>query len=92
MDGQIFLANTTEYVASTVAKRTNKEMSNIKAMIKQLAASVPAQAATVATLSTNMNGGSSSAGKTIDKKKARPGLHVCAHCKRKLYRNDRNFL
>ena len=49
-------------------------------MMDQLAASVTAQAATVATLSTNINGGSSGTGKTTDNNKSRPGLHVCAHC------------
>ena len=75
-----------------MATGTNKELSEIKAMMKQLAASVAAQAATVATLSTKMNGGSSGAGKTIDKKKARIGLHVCAHCKREVYHKDDNCL
>ena len=46
----------------------------------------------MATLSTKMNGGSRSSGKTIDKKKARPGLHVCAHCKREVYHKDGNCL
>ena len=67
-------------------------MNKIKAMIKKLAAHVNTQAATVATLSTKMKGGSNSSGKTIDKKKARPGLHVYAHCKRKVYHKDRNCL
>ena len=92
MDGQTFLSNTTNYVASAVATGTNKEMSEIKAMMKQLTASVTAHVATVATLSTNMNGVSSSYGKTIYKKKVRPGLHVCAHCKSKVYHKDGNFL
>ena len=61
-------------------------------MMKHHAASITAQAATVATLSTKMNGGSSGSGGEIDKKKARPGLHVCAHFKRKVYYKDGNFL
>ena len=92
MDGQTFLSNTTNYVASAVATGTNKEMSNIKETMKQLAASVTSQAEPVATLSTNMNGGISSSGKNIDKKKARPDLHMCAHCKREVYHKDGNCL
>ena len=90
VDVQSVLINTTEYVASVVATGTNKELSKIKAMMKQLAASFTAQVATVATLSTKMNGGSSGTKKTIEKKKARQGLHLCAHCKRKVYNIDRN--
>ena len=60
--------------------------------MKQLAASVTNQEARVETLSTKINGRSSGAGKTIEKKKARPGLHVCAHCKREVYHKDRNCL
>ena len=61
-------------------------------MMKQLAASVTAQAATVATLSTKMNVGSSGTGKTTEDKKARPGFHLCVHCKRKVYHRDGNCL
>ena len=61
-------------------------------MMKQLAASVTNQEARVETLSTKINGGSSGSGNTTDKKKARPGLHVCAHCKRKVYHKDSNGL
>ena len=92
MDGQTVLTNTTDYAAIAVATGNNKELSEIKAIMKQLAAYVTFQAATVATLSTKMNGGSSGAGKTIDKKKARPGLHVCAHCKREVYHKYGNCL
>ena len=59
MDGQTVLTNTTKYAASTVATGTNKELSEIKEMTKQLETSVTAHAATVENLSTNMNGGSS---------------------------------
>ena len=75
-----------------MATGTNKELSDIKVMMKQLAAYVTAQVASVATLSTKMNSGSSGARKTIYNKKARPGLHVCAHCKRKVYHKDGNCL
>ena len=78
-------------MASAVDTGTNKELSKINAMIKQLADSVTDQVATVATLSTNMNGGSSGAGKK-DRKKARPGLQMCAHCKRKVYHKGGNYL
>ena len=61
-------------------------------MMKQLVASVTAQTATVANISTKMNGGSISSGKTIDRKSMRPGLHVCAHYKREVYHKDRNCL
>ena len=44
-----------------MATCTNKELSETKAMMKHLAASFTAQEATVTTLSTNMNGGSSGA-------------------------------
>ena len=60
--------------------------------MKQLSDFVTAEAATVATLSTKMNEGSSSSGKTIDKKKARPGLHVYVHCKQEVYHKDGNCL
>ena len=68
VDGQTVLTSTTNYVTSAVATGTNNEMNEIKAMIKQLAYSVTAQAEKVATLSTNMNGVSSSSRKTTDKK------------------------
>ena len=77
VDGQTVLTNTNKYAASAVAKGTNKELSDIKAMLKQLADYVTAQATTVETLSIMMNGVSSGAGKTIEKKKARQGLHLC---------------
>ena len=67
-------------------------MKKIKAIMKQLASSVTAQAEIVATLSTKGKKGSSSSGKTTDKKKASPGLHMCAHCKRKVYHKDGNCL
>ena len=60
--------------------------------MKQLAASVTAQVETVATLSTKMNGVSSSTVKTEGKKKVRPGMHFCAHRKRKVYRKYGNSL
>ena len=67
-------------------------MSKIKAMMNQLAASVTAQAETVATLSTNIKRDSISSRKIIDKKQVRPVFRVCAHCKRKVCHKDRNCL
>ena len=64
----------------------------MRAMMKQLAASVSAQAKTMATLYTKINGGGGGAGWNTDKKKARPGLHVRAHCKREVYHKDANCL
>ena len=78
MDGQTTLTDTSDYAASAVATCTNTELNEIKATMKQLADSVTAQAETVVTLSTKTNGGSISTVKKTDKKKARPGLHVCA--------------
>ena len=92
VDGQTVLANTTYYAANSVATGTNRELNKIQEMMNQLAASVPTQSAIMATLSSKMNRGSSSIGKTTDKKKERPGLHVCAHCKRKVCHKDGNFL
>ena len=63
MDGQTVLIKTTNYAASAVATGTNKELRNIKEMMKQLADSIIAQAATVATFSTKMNVRSSGARK-----------------------------
>ena len=92
MDGQTVLTDTTDYAASVLDTRTNKEMSEIKAMMKKLADSVTAQAETVETLFTKMNEGSSISGKTIYKRKAIPGLHVRVYCKREVYLKDRNYL
>ena len=75
-----------------MATGNNKELNKIKEMMKQLKYSVIVQAAAVATLSTNMNVVSRGTGKITYKKKARPGLHVCAHCKREVYHKDRNCL
>ena len=64
MDGQTVLTNTTDYAAIVVATVTNKELNKIKAMMKQLRASVTAQEATVAIIYINMSGGSRSTGNT----------------------------
>ena len=54
VDVQIVLTDTTDYASRAVATGTNKEMSNIKEMMKQFAVSVSYQADTVAILSTKL--------------------------------------
>ena len=56
--------------------------------MKQLTASVTTQTSKLAALSTNKNRGGGGGGQNINKKKARPGLHVCLHFKRDLYKNE----
>ena len=92
LDGQTVLTKTTDYAAITVSTGTIRELNKIRATMKQLAASVTSQASTVATLYTKTNGGSSGTIMNIEKKKERPGLHVCAHCKRKVYHKYGNCL
>ena len=92
MDDQTVLTDTTDYAASAVSMGDNKELTEIREMMKQLVAEVNSQAAIVATLSTKINGGSAGAGRNIDNKKARPGLHVCKHRKRGVYHRDTNCL
>ena len=92
MDGQTVLTDTTYYATNTLATGTNKELNEICVMMKQLEDSVTSQAATVANLSTKMNGCSSGTRKITDKKKARSGLHMCTHCKWEVYHKDRNGL
>ena len=75
VDGQTFLTEANEYAASAVTSGgTNKYHKNLRSMMKQLTASVTAQAATLASLSaiTHSGGG----GKNTAMKKARPVLHV----------------
>ena len=79
MDGQNVLVDTTNYAASVVATGNNNELNDIKPIMKQLADSITAQSATVESLSTNMNKGIRSTGKTTDNKKSNPCLHVCVH-------------
>ena len=90
--GQTVLTNTTDYAARAVSTGDNKELTEIRSMMKPLAALVTAQAATVATLFTKINGSSSGARQNTDKKKANPGFHVCTHCKQEVYHRDGNFL
>ena len=90
MDGQTVFTDTTNYAASAVATGTNKEINNIKEIMKQLSAYATTQAETVSNLSTKMNGVSINSRKTAYKKKARTGLHVCPYCKREVYHKDGN--
>ena len=92
VDGQTFLANTTDYSASMVSTGAIKELTEILAMMNQLAASVTSQAATVIILPTKINGGGGSSGWNTDKKNVRPGLHMCRHCKRGVYHKYVNCL
>ena len=59
--------------------------------MKQLTASVTAQAETLAALSLKTHNGGGGR-KNVKIKKTRPCLHVCAHCKREVYHKDRNCL
>ena len=62
-------------------------------MIKQLTASVTAQAETLASLSikTNSKGGGGG-GEKPNKKKTRPELNLCAHWKKEVYHRESNWL
>ena len=92
MDVQTILANTTDYASSALSTGTNKELKKIQEIMKQLSASVTSQAATVATLSTKINGAGSGARRTTDKKNSRPSLHICAHYNQEVYHKDSNCL
>ena len=61
-------------------------------MMKQLTYSITAQAATLTSLSTKTNSyGDGGGGQNTNKNKSRPGLHVCAHCKRGVYHKEVNY-
>ena len=92
MDGQNVLTNNTDYAASVVSTVINKKLTEIRAMMKQLVALVTAQAETVTALSTKINSDGSGSGYTTNKKKLRPELHVCVHCKQEVYHKYRNCL
>ena len=92
VDGQTFLTNTTYYTAIAVSIWANKELTEIWEMMKQISAFLIAQAATVATFSTNINGGESGAGRNTNKKKAGTGFYVFVHCKQEVYRKGGNCL
>ena len=64
-------------------------------MMKQLAAYVTAQDATVVSLSNNIidsSCGVSGGSRNTDKKKTRPRFHMCTHCKQEVYHKDANCL
>ena len=94
MDGQTILIEATYFSAIAVTMGgANKDSKELRAMMKQLTASVTAQAATLAALSTETNsGGGDGGGKNTGKKKARLGLYMCAHCKREVYHKEGNCL
>ena len=72
---------------------SNKELKEIRSMMKQLTASVTAQAATLTSLSTKTNSyGDGGGGQNTNKNKSRPGLHVCAHCKRGIPQGGKLFV
>ena len=84
VDVQIVLTEATYFAASAMAKGgANKELKELRAMMKKLTASITSQAETLAYLSTKTNSRDDGGGwKNTNQKKVRPGLHVCAHCKR----------
>ena len=93
MDVQTALTEATEYAASAVtAGGNNKDPKDLREMMKQLADSVTVQAATFTYLSVKTHSGGGGGRKNTEMKKAWPGLHVCAHCKRKVYHKDVNCL
>ena len=80
VDGQTVLTEATYFVSSAVSTEgANKELKKIRAMMKRLKASITSQAATLEALSTNMNSNGRGSGQNVNKKKARPDLHVCAY-------------
>ena len=76
VDGQTVLTNTTYYAMSSFSMGARKELIEILAMMKQPADLVTAQAATVATLSTNINYGGGGAGRNIYKENTSPVLYA----------------
>ena len=93
VDGQTFPTKATEYTASAVTVGgNNKDLKEPITMMKQLTASFTAQAATLTALSFKTRSGSDGGRENTKMKKARPGLHVCAHCKREVYHKDGNCL
>ena len=68
MDDQNVLIDTTDCAERAVDTGTNNKMEKIKAMMKQLADYVTVQAATMASLSTKINGGISRTGENTDNK------------------------
>ena len=93
VDGQTVLAKATEYAASAVtAGGNNKDLKELREMMKQLTASFTAQAATLASLSVKTHSDDSGGRENTEMKKAHPGLYVRSHCKREVYHKDTNCL
>ena len=90
VDGQTILIKATYFASIAVSTGANKELKEIRETTNQLATSVTAQAETLAALSISTNSGGG--GWNSNKKKARPGLHMCVHCKREVYHKDANCL
>ena len=82
VDEQTVLTKANEYaVISVTAGGNNKDLKELRLMMKQLTASVTAQAATLTALSVMTHSCGGSGRENTKMKKSRPGLHVCAHCK-----------
>ena len=93
MNGQNVLTEDTEYVASAVtAGGNNKGLKDVRMMIKQLTASVTAQGGILESLSVKTHSGGRGGGTNTEIKKAQPGLHVFARCKREVYHRDATCL
>ena len=91
VDGQTILTKATQYAASAVtAGGNNKELKELRETMKQRMDSVTTKAATLAALYVKTHSGGGGGGKNTKMKKARPGLHVCAHCNREVYHKVRN--
>ena len=83
VDGQTVFTDSSNYVVSAVTMGgSKKDLKDLRAMMKKITASVTTQAAILAALYIRENSGGSGGGKNTEKKKERPGLHLCAHCKR----------
>ena len=86
VDDQTVLNKATDFVESAVTTGgANKDLKEIRPMMKQLTASVTAQAATLEALTTKINSGGGGSGKYTNRNKSRPGLHVCVHFKKEVY-------
>ena len=93
VDGQTFLTKATKYAASAViAGGNNKNVKELKAMMKQLTDSITSQAPTFAALSVKTHSGGGGNEKNTEMKKVWTGLHMCKHCKSEVYHKDGNCL
>ena len=79
VDGQTVLTKATDYATSAVTTGgANKNLKDLRAMMKHLTDSFSAQAATLASLSVKRNndGGGGRGGENTKNKKSQPGLQV----------------